>query len=139
MTVEAILRILSLSRYLRSSLDAFITFRSGTSAIESSVPLLRYFEQVFHKMLSNTRRNNLEHCSPTKQRFSPSQCTINSLEKYIEQKTWIAQLSSRPIDRDFFPVFKDPLREVIESLLAPQPLVFDNIINSISTTNAQTV
>ncbi|SZF00425.1 unnamed protein product [Blumeria hordei] len=128
MTIEAVLQILSLSNNLRSPVDAFVAFRSGPLPNESTAQFLRRFEQAFHRMPSRERIEREVECTIEYTLQTHASMVWNSLVQQNnafplhnalsiawtiaeKQQNWMAQLSSRPIDREFLPMYRDPLRD----------------------------
>ncbi|KHJ33835.1 hypothetical protein EV44_g3268 [Erysiphe necator] len=156
MTIEAVLQILSLSNNLRSPVDAFVAFRSGPLHNESTAEFLRRFEQAFHRMPTRERGDMevmyaIEYTLQTHvgmvwntliqqgDAFPLHNALSIAWTVAEKQQNWMAQLSSRPINRQFLPTFKDPLRNIKESSLISQTPIFDNPINSVNAANAQAV
>ncbi|POS83624.1 hypothetical protein EPUL_004458, partial [Erysiphe pulchra] len=155
MTIEAVLQILSLSNNLRSPVNAFVAFRSGPSSNESTAEFLKRFEQAFHRMPTRERGDMevayaIEYTLQTHAGMVWS-TLIQQGDAFLlhnalsiawtvaeKQQNWMAQLSSRPMDRQFLPTFKDPLRDIKDSSIISQTPTFYNPINSVNAANAQT-
>ncbi|RKF82327.1 hypothetical protein GcM3_026035 [Golovinomyces cichoracearum] len=156
MTVEAILQILSLSNMLRSPVDAFISIRTGPLQKESTAEFLRRFEQAFLRIPTRERCDReveytIEYTLQThagmvwntlvQQNDAFPLHNALSIAWTIAEKyqNWMAQLSSRPLDREPLPVFQDPLRaENDTSHFSPSP-IFNDPIASVNAATAQTV
>ncbi|POS82376.1 hypothetical protein EPUL_006235, partial [Erysiphe pulchra] len=156
MTIEAALQISSLSNNLRSPVDVFVAFRSGPSSNKSTTEFLRRFEQAFHRMPTRERGDMevayaIEYTLQTHAGMVwstliqegdafPLQNALSIAWTVAEkQQNWMAQLSSRPMDQQFLPTFKDPLRDIKDSSITSQTPTFDNPINSVNAANTQTV
>ncbi|POS82447.1 hypothetical protein EPUL_005804, partial [Erysiphe pulchra] len=156
MTIEAILQILALSNKLRSPVDAFVDFRSGPLQNESTAQFLKRFEQAFHRMPTRERNEREVECVIEYTLQTHAGMVWNTLIQQNDayplhnalsiawtiaekHQNWMAQLSSRPQDRQFLQKIQDPLRSGQNPVVNPPTPVSDDPMATVNAATAQTV